>query len=181
MMVRFTIFFWRFWRLFELCLLLKFRFFLFSQIFSFQSGEEIPCPFCRCPLDTFKKMLNHVRSTHAEFAEQHWRLCQTCQCRFPDSKALQQHSYRCKSKRICQFCGDEFILIKTLDAHLKKHHLDQVKKIWIHHCAFCLEPFPTNNQLLQHLKTTHPNAHPEYVKDNWYTCTKNAEEPKGKI
>ena len=86
-----------------------------------------------------------------------------------------------KAREFCQFCGDEFILIKTLDAHLKKHHLDQVKKIWIHHCAFCLEPFPTNNQLLQHLKTTHPNAHPEYVKDNLYTCTKNAEEPKGKI
>ena len=174
-------------------------FFLFSQIFSFQSGNEIPCPFCRCPLDTFQKMLNHIRSRHAKLAKQQRKLCQTCRCCFPDSKALQHHSYRCKSKILCEFCGDEFILIKTLDAHLKKHHLDQVKKIWIHHCTFCLEPFPTNNQLLQHLKATHPDpsqrpssikcscsdkefsnlssycehartAHPEYVKDNWYTC-----------
>ena len=173
-------------------------------------------------------MLNHVRSKHSELAEQQWTLCPTCQCRFPDSKALQVHSYRCKSKKICQFCGDEFILIKTRDAHLKKHHLEQVKQIWNHHCSFCQEPFPTNNQLQQHLKTTHPDssqrtpsikcsscdeefssfsylehsraAHPEFVKDNWYTCqycdiaypnsevlerhlkvcTNKTEEPKGK-
>merc|ERR1712029_111074 len=122
------------------------------------TGNEIPCPFCRCPFDTFQKMLNHVRSKHSELAEQQWTLCPTCQCRFPNSKALQVHSYRCKSKKICQFCGDEFILIKTRDAHLKKHHLEQVKQIWNHHCSFCQEPFPTNNQLQQHLKTTHPDS-----------------------